>query len=363
MYLVGEEMFARADYAGAERMLAHAIVQLPPTSHNDHLRHALVMRLAHIEMVYADRSGDPGPVRRANEMLESYLAKHRALFGEQSTPERDEIYEQLGQVALVQEQVVQRRRRAQAPEPEPAAVARATEAEGPTESVDAHEGDALEADEGWSRKLRVRRNRYGDHTDAEIRERLRSQFYDAEVGLWLTRGHLVKYSEARALVRLQPPVETQTASDEAFAPRRRQAWAWARRIVAAVRPALEQCYSEAFSRVPINVQQVEVTFELGADGGVHAPRIAGGGLGDGRGDACVVASLREASLDRDNEPPETTVAMRVPLLFMFEAERYVDEWTGEAASHGRFGFGWREFNPDIVPQRDSKSIDAPANLR
>jgi hypothetical protein len=55
--------------------------------------------------------------------------------------------------------------------------------------------------------------------------------------------------------------------------------------------------------------------------------------------------------------------MRVPLLFMFEAERYVDEWSGEAASYGRFGWGWRKFNPDIVPQRDSKPIDAPANLR
>jgi len=100
IYAVAEQRYAEQAYDEAVSLMRHALLQLPPTAEHDQLRHRLVLRMAHTQLMDFAASGQAAALHDAQQMLTRYLERHEQLFGdgEGARAERGEVYELLHQV-------------------------------------------------------------------------------------------------------------------------------------------------------------------------------------------------------------------------------------------------------------------------
>jgi hypothetical protein len=317
-------------------LLRHALLQLPPDESADKLRHQLVLRIAYVEMLAWSASGNQIHLQDAERMLQRYLGRHEALFGDDRSARaaRGEVYEILYEVERrlegeVESGVVAHAAPAEAaassitlpvaltqtndvpeverrPEPKPRR-ARTTKREEP---------DA----KGDVRVVRVNTRKKLDVDDPETRKLLKSAFSDPEMGSVLTGARMVEVHGPRPLVRLAAApaaVEADSADD------RRRARELGRTLVRVARPELRECYADAFARLPVSSTEAVVELSVHPDGSISGVRIIEGGLVDGLGDVCVIEQLQAARL----ESPEVVASqrVRVPLEFIYQGTGYIFE--------------------------------------
>ncbi|HET6582175.1 MAG TPA: hypothetical protein VFG69_01985, partial [Nannocystaceae bacterium] len=246
LYRLGEEQMAANRASAAVGLFRQAIVALPDTESYDELRHDLSMRLGYGLLVAHHQTGDRRWLVEAAAMLQRYAEHHTQLFGDDpdAQAERAEIYEQLYEVES-----------RLAPPADGDA-----EAATPSDSSSASPSSTAPAsanDDVIHRKVRVKRRRgFTSIDDPEVRADLESPKTDPESGLWGTMPDLQPITPARAYVRIagaaRPSIGRRRAADR----RTRQALAQA--ALASVRPALRDCFAQAFTRNPIDVVRTEV---------------------------------------------------------------------------------------------------------
>ncbi len=182
IYWLAEEQFSQGDYLGAVQLWRHALLQLPKTASADSVRHALVLRMAYGWLAAAETTGEAAPAIDGVTMLERYIERHEALFGddEHAQLERGQVYEILFALeqrvapsedapAAAQEQTEE----TPSPSPETATGSEATDDTPPTAA--GGDGDAE-----FVRQVDVRKQR----TDPQLaRDRLESDFANPDVGL------------------------------------------------------------------------------------------------------------------------------------------------------------------------------------
>ena len=307
LYLTGEALYEAGMFDEAVSLFRHALLMLPATPAYDGLRHELVLRMAYTLLSAHARHSDVADLERANELLERYLARHDALFGERPEfeAERNQIFELLGDVSLALESA--RAHRTHGGPPDAA-------------EPDPHTGEVLRA--SFVRRVEVDTRGPGVD-DPEVRARLRSRFGDATAIPRLTKPGLVEITPRRVLVRLRSlPRRTNKQSKHHVRP--------ALSVVESARPHLERCYAQAYARRPRDVVDVKVEVTVSATGGARRPSIVDGELIDPRGDACVLDAIERAYVS--DLPPSSQHPLRVSLSFRFfwQPPRTVNDATGHS---------------------------------
>lgn len=315
IYTIAEKQAEHGKYADAVMLLRHAILQLPETQANDELRHDLILRMAYLELLAYESSGDRRFVEDAERMLNAYAARHLALFGEseKANAARGQVYELLYEV----EQLL-----------EPAEPDSEDDAETPSsptkvashtveEPVDIHAGE--EVDAVMQRQVQVRKQRLADPDDARVRQRLQSSFSDSNAAFALTSGGTAEAHGPRPLVRASRFPSHVDA--EASANERRLARKLGFALIRASRPHLRDCYASAFARNPKDVTHSTIEASIDADGNVIKPKIVSGGVVDGLGDVCVIEKLAAAEVDAEDARPGVRVQME--LVFFYEGAKNV----------------------------------------
>ena len=182
IYALGEARYSDGHLGEAVELWKHSLVALPPNEHNDALRHKLVLRIAHGQLMKWSVSNETEPLREAQAMLYRYLDKHQALFGddERANKERGDVYEILYEVE------------ARLPGGDEFESAHAEETSGETPELEDTELESEQTEvataeayvpssKGEVRKIRVKTNR-PSVDDPEMRAKLRSEFANAENG-------------------------------------------------------------------------------------------------------------------------------------------------------------------------------------
>ena len=170
MYQTAEAMVEEGYYADAVRLMRHAVLSLPRTEELDALRHALVMRMAHVQLMAAEADRDAAYAQDAATMLLAYGERHQTLFGSDKTRERDDIYELLYAAETFAEALeTTPPGDADVPAPAPTLSSRVVD-----DPVDTHAGEDLEVE--IQREVRVRREWFYDPDDPRVREQLESWF-------------------------------------------------------------------------------------------------------------------------------------------------------------------------------------------
>jgi hypothetical protein len=319
IYTLAEQQVAAGKHAEAVQLIRHALLQLPERPGADALRHKLVLRLAYVQLLAYEQTRDAAFVEDAQRMLERYLVKHEALFGDDGAArtERGDVYEILYVVETQREAALQ-------PEAEPAP--RSTHDEHDDESeapVDIHAGEVVE-DQMHRRVVVKKRSKLAQPDDPRVRERLESTFSDAEVGLVLTTPGIELVHGPRPLVRARrAPSAVGADSPEHDALARRLG----RELLVEARPELRRCYEAAFARRTIAVTEGTVEASILPDGTVAKARIVEGGLVDALGDVCLIERIEAARVAADTT--RSTTRVRLPLLFFYEGPVYINEGTGE----------------------------------
>lgn len=301
MYRAAEALVEAGHYADGSRLMRHAILSLPRTSESDGLRHQLLMRMAHVQLLAAHHERSPALAADAASMLEAYGQRHLALFGDARAREREDIYELLYEAESFAEQLSS----ASEPEPDVNTIELAVVEQDP---IDTHAGEDLEPE--FNRDVRVRRGWFYDPDDPRIRARLESQFYNPFAGSVLTAGGRVELSPPRPLVRasgrpqrIGPPP-----------PQDRDVRKLAQEILRASRPGLRDCYQGAAARG--GKLETEATIELAVhiDGSINDVRVVEGDVVDGIGDACVIEHLAATTVVENRH----AARLRIPLLFFYD---------------------------------------------
>jgi hypothetical protein len=327
IYEVAEQHVAAENYAAAVLLIRRALLQLPERADADALRHQLLLRLAYVQMLAYDQTGDRAFVDDAQRMLERYLVKHEELFGDgkKAKAQRDEVYEILYTVETLREAPKGEAPQGEATQAEPeraSAPDEVAQREEEPEEVDTHAGEVLEDE--FQRNVRVSpRGKLAQPDDPRVRERLRSTYADPEVGLVLTTPGLELVHGARPLVRGKRA--TSVDADDS-----REGEKLARRLgselLVEARPVLRRCYEAAFARQSVAVIEGTVEASILPDGKVTRARIVQGGLVDALGDVCLIAGIETTRLAADDT--RATTRVRLPLVFFYEGPVYFLEEHG-----------------------------------
>lgn len=312
LYTAGEQRLAEGRPEEAIRLWRGAITQLPATEEYDDLRHKLVLRLAYGHLLAYQDTGRLAYLFDAKTMLDLYVLRHEALFGDgpAARAARGWVYEVLFEIES----------RIETP---PLDVAAAS-AEPFVDAADAtQETDVQEVTQGDHRVVVVRRRGLADIDDPALRRALVEWNPRPDAPSVLTRPGQEPWVPARAYVRLDG---TPTVDDGAATPVVARTLAGA--MLTAARPALRQCYEDAFARRPAAHVTVGLRFSITAAGVVADPTIVRGSLGDPAGDACMLEHLRGARLEGDAPPEE--VRLDIDLMFFYAASVQINESTGRA---------------------------------
>ncbi len=315
LYVIGEVAYEDGRFEDAVALFRQALLALPQTEAADDLRHALVLRVAHTQLLAWNTTGRLAHLTDARSMLERYVVVHEQLVGngEHAQAQRGEVYELLYEVESALE-----------PEADPdeeAAVdhgsknpAASDDGESPP---DDHAGESLTPE--MVRKIRVRDTRLASLDDPRVEQRLRSSFSDPVAGLVLTNGVDGLIHGPRPLVRIMGA----RVSDDVGSNDRRLARKAALSAVRAARVDLRDCYRRAYARKPEDVAQTRLSIEVRPDGHVADAQVFEGL--DTIGNACVATRIAEQAVD---EPPSLAVRVVVPLTFFYEGAKRLESSIG-----------------------------------
>lgn len=329
MYETAESMVEAGYYADAVRLMRHSILSLPRKPETDALRHALVMRMAHVQLLAANAGRDSAYARDAAQMLLSYGERHADLFGDESADEREDIYELLYQAETFAESL-------EGQDPEKAASEAAAIQHAMTQrsrvlddELDTHEGEELGTT--IARDVRVRREWFYDPNDPGVRAKLEGSFSDAMGYTFLTTPGMAVLSGPRPMVRrtgILEPIALQGVPE----PRRRTLRTVARSVLRESREGLRDCYREAAARG--GELETDATLELTVTpiGSVSDVTVVSGDVVDGLGDACVIEELDQTRLAAD-DLPQVAVRMRMPLLFFYDGPDIMYEGERDRLRH------------------------------
>jgi hypothetical protein len=313
IYWLGERAYASGQYASAVDLWRHALLQLPATRAGDEVRHALILRIAHGQLVAFETEGSKADLIDGHAMLTRYLDRHALLFGDGSGAERErgEVYELLYEFE----------RRLEPAEPEPAetepAEAELAEAEqAQADDPAASDGRRHDSARGDVRTVRVRRQPM--RSPAEIRALFSESRTDPEQGFASTEPEVAHVHGPRPLVRVKRAVAREPAPSG-----RKRARRWGRALARDVRPTWRECYANAVARRPDDHVVVDLDIAADASGRITRVEVVEGSLVDPLGDVCLVESLMGASSPID---PGITLALK--LEFFIEGDVFVREWDG-----------------------------------
>ena len=180
LYAIGEVAYDDGRYGDAVALFRQALLALPQTAAADDLRHALILRIAHTQLLAWDATGSDAYLTDAQAMLERYVIVHEQIAGdgEQAQADRGEVYELLYEVesALEPDET----------EPPDSDSDADSDSDSDSDEVDDHAGETLTPD--MVRKVRVRDSRLASLDDPRVKARLISKFSDPVAGLVLTKG-------------------------------------------------------------------------------------------------------------------------------------------------------------------------------
>ncbi len=309
MYQAAESLVAQGYYGDAARLMRHAILSLPKTTESDDLRHRLIMRMAHVQLLASHVERDPAYAEDAASMLAAYGERHLALFGEARAGEREDIYEMLYEAESFAEKLVD------GPPPPPADDPAVVASAEPAPDIDTHAGEDLEPE--MKRTVRVHRGWFYDPDDPRIRERLESSFSDAFAGLVLTKAGYAELSPPRPMVRASGKAERIGPPP----PDDRDVRKLGRELLASSRPGLRDCYRGAAARGGKLTTHATIELAVRADGTVHDVRVVEGDVVDGLGDACVIEEIADITVTQNRH----TTRLRLPLLFFWDGPQMMFE--------------------------------------
>lgn len=318
MYALGEARYAEGYLGEAVELWKHSFVALPPNEHNDELRHKLVLRIAHGQLMKWSVSNETMPLRDAQVMLTRYLEKHEALFGDtdRAKQERADVYEILYEVET-RLPGGEQFEAAQSGDPEVEDVEEVEQTE--TATADAY----VPSTKGEVREINVKTQR-PSVDDPEMRAKLRSEFANAENGYVLAAPELATMYDTRVLVRGGPGRVVEGDVPGA----RKKARLAARLLVDAARADLEQCFTAAISRYPEPHASGIVQLTIDDKGAVSRAHFVDGGLIDVLGDVCVMSELQATTVP--DTRAHATMTINVPLTFLVEEETVIYEGTGRS---------------------------------
>ncbi len=314
MYEAAESMVEAGHYADAVRLMRHAILSLPRKADTDELRHALVMRMAHVQLLAANASRDSAYARDAAQMLLAYGERHAELFGDDNVEQQEDIYDLLYQAETFAEALEGQDHEVATAETDAIAEATAARSRVLENELDTHEGEEL--GETMVRNIRVRREWFYDPDDPQIREKLESSFSDAMGYTFLTTPGMATLSGPRPMVRRDGSLQP-VALQGVPTPQQRTLRAVARSVLRASRPGLRDCYRAAAARGAELETNATVELTVTPVGTIGDVTIVSGDVVDGLGDACVIEHLDRTDLARDDRPT-LAVRMRMPLLFFYD---------------------------------------------
>lgn len=317
IYWLAEEQFTKGDYLGAVQLWRHALLQLPKTASADSVRHALVLRIAYGWLAAAETTGEVAPAIDGATMLERYIERHEALFGdsEHAQAERGQVYEILFELEerLPSSEDASDTETEEAPSPtgEIATVPEPTHEPPPPEA--GHDGDAE-----FVRQVEVRRRKADPQV---VRDRLESDFSSADAGLTFGSYGLALMQGPRPLLRVRT---ARWSGERGERPRARSV---ARALADQAREELLSCYLHAVGRNGNEPAVVGVRLE---DKGDHlSVVITGGSLLDAWGDVCVAESLAKLDVPQ-------ALALDTEFLFFVQGAQYAAEWNGSGI-HAELG--------------------------
>ncbi len=313
MYETAEAMVAEGYYTDAVRLMRHAILSLPRTEDTDDLRHALVMRMAHVQLLAAHADHDSAYAQDAAHMLLAYGERHAELFGEKQTGDREDIYELLYEAESFAEVLDSGELPAEASEP--VLTSRVV-----AEPVDIHAGEALESE--ISREVVVRREWFYDPDDPRVREQLESWFSGAMGYQFMTTPGTAVLSGPRPMVRRTGRLES-IALQGVAEPDRRTLRSTARSVLRSSREGLRDCYRQAAARGGELQTDATVELTVTSGGDVVDVTVVGGDVVDGLGDACVIEEFAQTTISEG--APKTALRVRMPLLFFYDGPQTMSE--------------------------------------
>jgi len=315
LYAIGEVAYGDGRFEDAVALFRQALLALPQTEASDDLRHALVLRVAHTQLLAWNSTGRAAHLTDARAMLDRYVIVHEQLLGgsKDAQAQRGEVYELLYEVE-----------RALEPDEEDYAV---TGSDGSTNpeasaqerepSTDDHGGELLTP--RLVRKVRVRDTRLASLDDPRVEQRLRSSFSDPVAGLVLTNGVDGLIHGPRPLVRILGA----RVADDVAATDRRLARRAALSAVRAARVDLRDCYRRAYARKPSDVAPTRLSIEVGPGGRIADAQVSQGL--DTIGNACVTTRISEQTFD---DAPSQSVRVVVPLTFFYEGAKRLESSIG-----------------------------------
>lgn len=313
MYETAEAMVDAGYYADAVRLMRHSILSLPREAATDELRHALVMRMAHVQLLAAHAGQDSAYARDAAAMLLAYGERHAELFEGKKSDEQEDIYELLYEAESFAEQLDDPDALPGASEVD--AIAGATRPSAVLDNeLETHEGEAL--GDTVTRDVHVRREWFYDPDDPQVRQKLEGWFSVADDYKFMTTPGTATLSGPRPMVRrtgtLQP-----IALQGVPTPERRALRVVARSVMRASREGLRDCYRSAAARG--GELETDATLELTVTpaGSLGDVTVVSGNVVDGLGDACVIEHLDRTRLSEDSVP-KVAIRMRMPLLFFYD---------------------------------------------
>lgn len=320
IYWLAEEQFSKGDYLGAVQLWRHALLQLPKTASADSVRHALVLRMAYGWLAAAETTGEVAPAIDGATMLERYIERHEALFGDSkhAQAERGQVYEilfELEERLPSSDDASDTEDEATEEEPPPSAematAPKPTHDEPPPEA--GRDGDAE-----FVRQVDVQRRKADPQV---VRDRLESDFSSADAGLTFGSYGVALMQGPRPLLR----VRTARWSDE----KGERPWARgvARALADQAREELLSCYLHAVGRNGNEPAVVALRLE---DKGDHlSVVITSGSLLDAWGDVCLAESLAKLDVPQ-------ALALDTELLFFVQGAQYAAEWNGSGI-HAELG--------------------------
>lgn len=350
MYETAESMVEAGYYADAVRLMRHSVLSLPRKPETDELRHALVMRMAYVQLLAANAGRDSAYARDAAQMLLTYGERHAELFEGERAKEREAIYELLYQAETFAETLEGQDPQTAASEAAALSEVTAHRSRVLDNELNLHEGEELGA--AVTRDVRVRRAWFYDPDDPKVRENLEGWFSDAGGYTHMTTPGTAVLSGPRPMVRRTGSLEP-IALQGVPAPKRRALRTIARSVLRESREGLRDCYREAAARG--GELQTDATLELTVTtvGSVSDVTVVSGDVVDGLGDACVIEHLDRTSLSSD-DVPVVAIRMRMPLLFFYDGPDTIYE--GEREELKALDGGPKPF---IHPGIDGFSVPLP----
>lgn len=349
MYWLAEDQFAQGNYLGAIQLWRHALLQLPKTASADSVRHALVLRMAYGWLAAAETSGEIAPAVDGVTMLERYLYRHEALFGdgERARAERGEVYEILfeleARLPSSEDESGTREDASEDPPSQPAPVVEVAAAPQTDDDEPPPPSAGQDPDVEFVRHVDVRKRKADPQV---VRNRLESDFSDADAGLTFGSYGLALMQGPRPLLRVR------TAHWSGERGERPRARGVARALADQAREELLSCYLHAIGRNGNAPAVVGLRLE---DKGDHVSVvITSGSMLDGWGDVCVAESL--AKLDVPN-----ALALDTEFLFFVQGAQYAAEWNGKGI-HAELGLVAAGMIGDRPPPREGARTLPPIHV-